>query len=859
MKNVDIIIPIYNAFKELKICLESLYKHTDLENNRLILINDNSSDERIIPFLDKQVRRNVIVIHNEVNKGFSNNINIGMNQSDVNDVILLNSDTVLTSNWVEKMVECAYSSASIGTVTPLSNNATLCSVPKLFEENTLPDGMSIEQAATIVEKCSLKKYPRITVANGFCMLVKREVINMIGNFDAETFGRGYGEENDFCNRAEQMGYIHVMCDNTYIYHSGTKSFVSKEKEKYIAEHQKILYDRYPKQMKANEKHVSGNPNQLIGENIERFWAINNGKKNILYVVQSDFREGAENNTGGTQMHVKHLMEGFRNNYNIFVAAIDGRYLQVTAYIEDKEYVYRFWVGEKADYFRFRDRNLEKIFKNILIAFHIDLVHVHHLLTMSLDVIYEADKLNIPIIFTTHDFWSICPNIALRRIDGMICMKVEDNHCRECLVANAKIYEKNSYIELWRQQFHEALSLCKVLVVPSESTKDIMGNYYPDLTNKIRVIYHGLDKEKQIEITDHFLRSNNISLGDYGIKRQDECLIFQGRIYSQNPKKITDNIYVKVENGSEPEFWIPVLLDYNRAFTAKIPIWRLGGGQYTLTVCIAEDGNGLCEIGKFNGEIQSYLPNKGAFNVAFIGGISDLKGAKVIKKTIEKSNDEIRWFIIGDIGEPELLCYENERLIKLWRYKQENLSLLLKAYQIDAIGILSIWPETFSYTLSEALGMGIPVFVTDIGALGERVRKLGVGKVIPIENIPDGVIKCLNEWTHKEDVYQNEVEKCRKTKLKTQEEMCIEYQGLYEEWLKQTAVSINMSYDRELIWNGMAAYSTIECCTPRKQLSEAELKYVQDIRNSITWRMVTKLVNIKFPFKDKIYRFLINRR
>ena len=61
------------------------------------------------------------------------------------------------------------------------------------------------------------------------MFVKREVIDKVGYFDAETFGRGYGEENDFCYRAEQLGYHHVMCDNTFIYHSGTGSFLTEEK------------------------------------------------------------------------------------------------------------------------------------------------------------------------------------------------------------------------------------------------------------------------------------------------------------------------------------------------------------------------------------------------------------------------------------------------------------------------------------------------------------------------------------------------------------------------------------------------------------------------------------------------------
>ena len=114
--------------------------------------NGMNKIQTVRPYLEEQKKNNVIVIHNESNKGFSNNINLGMSQSQERDVILLNSDTIVTKNWVEKMVACAYSDSSIGTVTPLSNNATLCSVPNFCEENTLPEGMSVDQMANIVEE-----------------------------------------------------------------------------------------------------------------------------------------------------------------------------------------------------------------------------------------------------------------------------------------------------------------------------------------------------------------------------------------------------------------------------------------------------------------------------------------------------------------------------------------------------------------------------------------------------------------------------------------------------------------------------------------------------------------------------------
>lgn len=484
---IDIIIPIYNAYDELSKCLESVYQHTDLTKNRLILINDNSSDKRMKPYLDSHIEENVIVIHNHKNQGFSNNINLGIEQSDKRDVILLNSDTIVTSNWVEKMVRCAYSDNSIGTVTPLSNNATLCSVPNFCKENTLPEGMDIDQVAIIVERCSLKKYPRITVAHGFCMLIKRELIDLIGTFDAKTFGKGYGEENDFCNRAEQMGYIHVMCDDTYIYHSGTKSFTSSEKKAYIKEHECILIERYPQQMHNNAIYCQKNPNGWVGRNIAYHLDIWNNKKNVLYLIPSSFRDVTTNNMKKVKFHVKYLTAKLRKDMNIFVAARDGDSLQVTVYTKDNEYIFRFYIGKKELFPTFHDRKLSELFRIILTGFKIDIVHVHHTATTSLDIYYEANKIGIPVVFTAHDLYYICPKEDLLDSEENTCIYKENNDCKKCLKKNKEIYEKNDYILMWRKAHREVLGICKYIFVSSEKTKNILIKYYQENVNKIIII------------------------------------------------------------------------------------------------------------------------------------------------------------------------------------------------------------------------------------------------------------------------------------------------------------------------------------------------------------------------------------
>ena len=121
MKNIDIIVPVYNAYTYTEECIKSILKNTDLEKNTLVLINDKSPDEKILPMLQKYKEENadkqIVVLDNEENMGFVKTVNKGMQYSE-NDVILLNSDTEVTKNWIEKIQTCAYSNPYIATVTP---------------------------------------------------------------------------------------------------------------------------------------------------------------------------------------------------------------------------------------------------------------------------------------------------------------------------------------------------------------------------------------------------------------------------------------------------------------------------------------------------------------------------------------------------------------------------------------------------------------------------------------------------------------------------------------------------------------------------------------------------------------------
>ena len=59
---------------------------------------------------------------------------------------------------------------------------------------------------------------------GFCLMIKREVIDAIGLLD-ERFGIGCFEDDDYCVRAMAAGYRAVIADDAFVHHYGSRTFL----------------------------------------------------------------------------------------------------------------------------------------------------------------------------------------------------------------------------------------------------------------------------------------------------------------------------------------------------------------------------------------------------------------------------------------------------------------------------------------------------------------------------------------------------------------------------------------------------------------------------------------------------------
>lgn len=245
-QNVTVIVPVYNALKESIACIESVLANTESQHTRLLVIDDGSPDPQVFPALSKfDGVGNARVIRNERNIGYTKTVNRGLKLAGTDDVVLLNSDTVVTSNWLLGLRIAAYGPDSVGTVTAMSDNAGAFSVPVPGQPNPKPEGMSYEEYASVILSGSVSKDPiELPTGNGFCMYIKRELVNNIGSFDEGAFPRGYGEENDFCMRGLKAGYKNLLSPWSFVFHVRTASFKG-EKAKLVAEGNAALEKLHP--------------------------------------------------------------------------------------------------------------------------------------------------------------------------------------------------------------------------------------------------------------------------------------------------------------------------------------------------------------------------------------------------------------------------------------------------------------------------------------------------------------------------------------------------------------------------------------------------------------------------------------
>ena len=236
-REIDIVVCVHNALNYVQQCLESILRTRNSPHQKLIIIDDGSH-EPTRKYLERfSASVSWCELHrNDRAGGYPKAANRGLSVSTGELVILLNSDTVVTTGWLEKLADAVFSTSGAGIVGAMSNAASYQSIPEYTGRggqtavNTLPPGLTPEDMNRYCEKWTVAHLlPRVPLVHGFCFGIVRSVIDRIGLFDEVSFPRGYGEENDYCFRAADSGFGLVVATHTYIYHAKSQSYADEER------------------------------------------------------------------------------------------------------------------------------------------------------------------------------------------------------------------------------------------------------------------------------------------------------------------------------------------------------------------------------------------------------------------------------------------------------------------------------------------------------------------------------------------------------------------------------------------------------------------------------------------------------
>ncbi len=258
----SIVILSYHTLAYTRLCIESIRTYTEPGTYEIIVV-DNGSQDGSVEYLKQQ--EDVHGIFNAENQGFPRGCNQGMQIAKGDEILLLNSDTVVTAHWLGQLRAGLYSAEDVGAVGCVTNycsNGQQIEVPYHSVEE-------MQAFAAGYNHTDPSQWEERTTLVGYCLLFRREVYQKIGGLD-ERFNPGNFEDDDYCVRIWQAGYRCLLLKDTFIHHFGSVSFArdeSPEAQKEKTEKYQALLRRnqhlFQKKWHLPENYKSMPPKQLV--------------------------------------------------------------------------------------------------------------------------------------------------------------------------------------------------------------------------------------------------------------------------------------------------------------------------------------------------------------------------------------------------------------------------------------------------------------------------------------------------------------------------------------------------------------------------------------------------------------------
>jgi GT2 family glycosyltransferase len=455
---VDIIVPVYKGHAETLRCLYSVLRAQNHAPVNLVVIDDSSPEPALSADLLRLAQAGLFtLLVNESNLGFVKTVNRGLRLHEDRDVLLLNSDTEVHDHWIDRLLAHARSAQDIATITPLSNNATICSYPQTLVNNSWNLEIPWQEIDSLAGEINKGEVVDVPTGVGFCMYVRRAAIRQVGDLDEGAFDKGYGEENDFCVRTAGAGWRNAMALDTYVRHHGEISFGTGSGVAQ-AKGLKALIKKHPGYPGLVERYIKTDPARVGRARLDAA-RIKNALGEVALFLSHDWGGGIERNISDLRADLA------EENIAVVVMRSQGK---------AAEYV---CIDAGNGFFT---PNLEHLHVNADAALLGDLVrilqpkliHVHSLAGLGPAARSGAIRLvresGVPYYFTFHDYSPICPHAQFVTPAGAYCGEPAPGECQSCV---NRYPPENGWVDIHIHQsaYRELLSGAKRIFAPSRDT------------------------------------------------------------------------------------------------------------------------------------------------------------------------------------------------------------------------------------------------------------------------------------------------------------------------------------------------------------------------------------------------------
>ncbi|CAO3460092.1 hypothetical protein [Azospirillum argentinense] len=491
---VDVIIPVYRGREETLACLRSVFAAAgeDGTPHEVIVIDDAGPEPDLVRDLAALAEQGrITLLRNEHNLGFPATVNRGLRLHPDRDVVLLNADTLVAGNWLARLRAAADASQDVGTVTPLSNDATILSYPSGRDRPPPPSPTETAVFDRRARAANAGLRVELPTAVGFCMYIRRDCLDETGPFEERLFGRGYGEENDFCLRARSLGWRHLGAADVFVAHVGGRSF-GRQKVILAARNGRLLESLHPGYDALVQAFIATDPLLAARRRLDLArWTAEEPEPRppaVLLVTLSG--------RGGVTRFVAERVAALRAEGRRVLRltpetgedpdappaedevgkGADGRQARPPA--DPPERRCRIEVTDRPELrdLMFRTRAEFEELVAVLRQAGTAAVEIHHTLGHDPVVLDLAARLGVPYDLIVHDYGLICPRVNLVDGNGRYCGEPDLAACERCTADPDDRADPDLTVTALRRRTRALVAGARRVTVPTRDVADRLARH-----------------------------------------------------------------------------------------------------------------------------------------------------------------------------------------------------------------------------------------------------------------------------------------------------------------------------------------------------------------------------------------------